>query len=177
MYCSTECRDLAASQHQTLLFGSTLTGVLESLNTAPPNEAKQEARKLSQEKLAKYFQETGKSGIMLVARFLARMVAEETKKLAASGGGGGGLSAGQEYSLYDHVERLRYLEFSEDQWNEQRDLLSEVLKLSADGLEEFLKDERYGLLLGKMAYNGVGVIFGAGREDKVRSFDLFACPA
>ncbi|KAG8898268.1 hypothetical protein FRC01_010972, partial [Tulasnella sp. 417] len=164
VYCSTECRDLASNQHHMLLFGSTLTGVLQSLNTSPPDEAKQEARKASQEKLANYFRENGKSGILLVARFLARMVAEETKKLAAPGGGG--LSSGQEYSLYDHVERLRYLEFSEDQWGEQKELLSEVLQLSADGLEEFLKDERYGLLLGKMAYNGVGVVFDAGRDDK-----------
>ncbi|KAG9018835.1 hypothetical protein FRB90_009122 [Tulasnella sp. 427] len=163
VYCSTECRDAAANDHHMLLFGSELTGILQSLNVSAPDAAKQEARKAAQEKLAKYFQEHGKSGILLVARFLARMVAEETKKLATAGGG---LSASQEYSLYDHVERLRYLEFSEDQWSEQKDLLSEVLKLSADGLEEFLKDERYGLLLGKMAYNGVGVSFGSGRDGK-----------
>lgn len=149
-----------------LLFGPALTGALQSLSPSPPDEAKQAARKAAQERLAQYFQEHDKAGIMLVARFLARMVAEETKKLAAAGAGAP--MAAQEYSLYDHMERLRYLEFSEDQWLEQKEILSEVLKLSAEGLEEFLKEERYGLLLGKMAYNGVGVTFDAGREDKVR---------
>lgn len=131
---------------------------------AATDDSKVEARKAAQQKLVESIRATGKVGLLLVARFIARMVGDETKKLAAASAGE---NTSDDYSLFDHIERLRYLEISDADCATDDEILAEVLKLSAEGLEEFLKNGRYSMLLGKMAYNAIGVTFSGGRDDKV----------
>lgn len=138
--------------------------IAEAANDQTPDASKVEARKAAQQKLVEGIRSTGKVGSLLVARFITRIVGEETKKLSAAIAGG---NTSDSYSLYDHIERLRYLPIPEAECAADEAILAEMLKLSAEGLEEFLKNGQYSMLLGKMAYNSIGVTFSGGREGKV----------
>jgi import receptor subunit TOM20 len=107
---------------------------------------------------------------LLVARLIGRQVAVETQKMLPNPSGLMHTSdipeaEGGEYSLYDHIERLRYLEMSTEK--KEVTLVKEVLQTALPGLEDFVTDERYAMLLGKMAYNSYGVCFGGGRDNRV----------
>lgn len=165
-YCSKECQLQASVQHHALLFGSNPPVVVDASQAVAIDPTKVEARKAAQATLVERINSSGKAGLLLVARFIGRMVSDETKKLTASTSGSA-KPPGDDYSIFDHIERLRYLEIDESDVSKDNEALGEVLKLSAEGLEEFLKNGRYAMLLGKMAYNAIGVTFSGGRDDKV----------
>jgi import receptor subunit TOM20 len=125
---------------------------------------------------------TGVTRPLLVARFVACMVAEQSAKLGAavstfsskplSPTAMFGLPEPEGdpsvYSFYDHIERLRFLEILETPAEvEEMEALKKVLQSAMEGLEQFVGD-RYALIKGKMAYNSIGVCFSGGRDDKVR---------
>jgi len=165
-YCSEDCQLQAALNHHHLLFGKG-AAILETPTLPSDDDTVINApRAAAQAQLVEAFHTSGKSGLLLVARFIARMVADETRKLAKTGSAPN--MAQDEYTLFDHLERLRFLEIADNEWQGQSKLLANALKLAADGLDEFLQNDRYGVLLGKMAYNAIGVTFNEGRSDKVR---------
>ena len=166
-YCSNDCQEKATSQHHELLFGSGAAGILQETVQTAPSPAQAAARRLAQANFAELFKSTGSNGMVLVARFIARMVADETKKLQAQVSTSQTPENAEVYTLFDHIERLRYLEFSDTQTEAQKAALVDNLKTSAEGLEEFLKEDRYGVLVGKMAYNAIGVTLSGGRNDRV----------
>src|SRR6202034_1962282 len=105
----------------------------------------------------------------LVARFIARQVALETANMiqdsAVTISSDIPEADGVRYTLYDHIEKLRYLEVVAPE--EEMKLLCGVLQTALSGLEQFVTSERHATLLGKMRYNMYGVCFGNGRDDKV----------
>jgi mitochondrial import receptor subunit TOM20 len=129
---------------------------------------------------ANFVKESKKTWPLLVARFAARQIATEIGKLtqqtspeqAAYLAIPDFLIKGSpaEYALGDHFERLRYvdIEFPED----ESKVVQAVFNNSLPGLDEFLTNERYGIMHSKVAYNAIGVAFSGGREDRVRRFIL-----
>lgn len=79
--------------------------------------------------------------------------------------GGGMATPPSDYSLYDHLERLRYLEVEAPE--QETKSLRDVFQTALPGLEAFITDERHAMLKGKMAYNAYGVVYNGGRDDKV----------
>uniref|UniRef100_A0A0W0FC24 SET domain-containing protein n=1 Tax=Moniliophthora roreri TaxID=221103 RepID=A0A0W0FC24_MONRR len=169
VYCSTDCHSAAKSQSHSLLF-SLERPLPEEIPTEPVTPDQLEARRKVQTQYVDYIKKTGKAGPLLVGRFIARQVALETSKLIP------GTSPvknakndfvdadGGDYLLADHLERLRFLELQPPK--EEVELITEVLKSVLPGLESFVTDERYAVLLGKMAYNAFGVSYDGGRDDK-----------
>lgn len=169
VYCSKECQVKSKAQSQNLLFG--LDPPLP-LSLAPEMDASAvEDRESAQTAFVEYIQKNGKTIPLLVARFIAQQVATETAKMLP--GGAAALTdmsdapevANGAYTMYDHIERLRYLEVSAPE--EEMKLLSDVLSTAVPGLEQFVTSERHATLLGKLGYNSYGVCFGGGRDDKV----------
>ncbi|KDQ64301.1 hypothetical protein JAAARDRAFT_187641 [Jaapia argillacea MUCL 33604] len=166
VYCSKDCQVRAKSQTQNILFGS------ESLLPAElaPEIGPKDERTRAQSAYVEYIKRAGKGVPLLVASFVARQVATETAKMIPGGTGGGSplaadpLTESGDYSFYDHIERLRYLEVPASE--EEMQLLREVLKTALPGLEGFITEERHATLTGKMAYNAIGVCIGGGRDDK-----------
>ncbi|EPT03618.1 hypothetical protein FOMPIDRAFT_1022232 [Fomitopsis schrenkii] len=167
-YCSEDCRERAKFQSQNLLFG--LDAVLPLELDQGQSELMKPARDEVQQKLADYIKEQGRSALILSARFVARQVAIETAKMAPNKTG---LLAqelqeaqigGTDYTLYDHMERLRFTEGKVAE--EETKLLSSVLGAALPGLEQSITDERFATYQGKMAYNAIGVCYNAGRDDK-----------
>lgn len=179
-YCSKACHIASKNQSQNVLFG-----LEPPLPTAPEDdekpktEADLEVRRATQERFVEILRKTGASRPLLVARFVACMVAEQSAKFSAALPGSKSPSPAAmfklpepegdptAYSFYDHIERLKFLEILETPAEvEEREALKDVLKSAMEGLEEFVGD-RYALLKGKMAYNAIGVSFSGGRDDKV----------
>ncbi|EIW76196.1 MAS20-domain-containing protein [Coniophora puteana RWD-64-598 SS2] len=165
-YCSPNCAERAKAQSDGLLF--TLDPVLPAamLPELPPDATEQ--RDAAQTAFIAQLREASTSGPLLAARFIARQVNAETAKMLPGGmldAQEPSLADGGDYGLYDHLERLRYLaveEVPEEKLKGVRD----VLKNALPGLETFVTDERYATMLGKMAYNSFGVVFGEGRDGK-----------
>ncbi|QRW16372.1 MAS20 protein import receptor [Rhizoctonia solani] len=169
-YCSKGCQVASKIQSQNVLFG--LDPPLPS-NSEEPEKPKTEAelveRRKSQEEFVETLRKTGATRALLVARFIACMVAEQSAKLGAAVSPSSKNSSPADlfglpepegdsntYSFYDHVERLKYLEITETPIEiEEVNALKKAMKNAMEGLEEFVGD-RYPLLKGKMAYNAIG---------------------
>ncbi|KAF9561202.1 hypothetical protein EC968_005829 [Mortierella alpina] len=93
-----------------------------------------------------YTKETNNKYPEMIAKFLVRMVHEET------------VNSGEEYNLFDHIERLRFLEVRPSAAEEKEiELLKTALGSKIPGIEEFINEERYLTLKGKLLYNAYGV--------------------
>jgi len=167
-FCSKDCLAANKSQSHSLLF-TTESPLPEEMVTAHVSPDAIEARQKVQANFASFIKKEGRAVPLLVARFIGRQVAREITKMTSSGQTpdpkddytGADI---EEYQLADHMERLRYLEVQSP--TEEYRLLVDILQTALPGLEQFVTDERHATLLGKMAYNAMGVCFGGGRDDK-----------
>ncbi|CAJ0915764.1 19753_t:CDS:10 [Entrophospora sp. SA101] len=133
IYCSKLCMEKAMSEYATLLFTSTGSTGSDS----------------KEAKLAELVKLGNVKYPLMIARFLARMVYEETQKVAS------GIE--EEYTTWDHIERLRYLDVPATSKEEKEiNLLKELFAAKVPGMEEFISEERYMVLKGKFTYNAYG---------------------
>jgi len=176
-FCSKECEAKLKAESQLLLFGPEYAIPIE-LN---PNQDSESVTKCEDAQIAftNFVRESGSSKVMLVARFIARQVVNETTKLlpanhpsAPSAQQADELTENG-YTLFDHVERVRFLELTGREGEAEQ--LRAILKANLQGLEDFVTDERYTVLVGKMAYNAYGISPAGGRDDKVRFFFRLPC--
>ncbi|PCH41486.1 MAS20-domain-containing protein [Wolfiporia cocos MD-104 SS10] len=168
VYCSSACHEKAKVQSQNLLFG--LESVLPpELDNGLANLTKGD-RDGAQAKFTEFIKKEGRSVPLLTARFVARQVAIESAKLVPGRTAVNqveileGTVNADEYSLYDHMERLRFVDgkVAEDETK----MLCAVLGAALPGLEQSVNEERHATYHGKLAYNAIGVYFGNGRDDK-----------
>lgn len=176
-FCSKECETKLKAESQLLLFGPEYAIPIE-LN---PNQDTESVTKRENAQIAftSFVRESGSSQVMLVARFIARQVVNETVKLLPPNHPSGPSAQQADeltengYTLFDHVERVRFLELTGREAEAEQ--LRAILKANLQGLEDFVTDERYTMLVGKMAYNVYGISPDGGRDDKVCFVFLFAC--
>jgi mitochondrial import receptor subunit TOM20 len=151
-----------------LLFGPDYAIPTELNPEQDPEAAKK--REDAQIAFARFVQESGRIQVTLVARFIARQVINETAKLLPTGHPSSASTQTDEwtehgYTIFDHMERVRFLELTGKEGEAEH--LRTILKANLQGLEDFVTDERYTVLIGKMAYNAYGISFSDGRDDKV----------
>jgi import receptor subunit TOM20 len=76
---------------------------------------------------------------------------------------------GESHAFYEHVDRMRYLDVQEtDTEKLEMTLLKDMLTGAMPGLDEFIKDERYLVLKGKVLFNTIGIAYSGGRLNKAR---------
>lgn len=183
-FCSEQCLTDNKAQSHTFLFSldSPLPEAL--VPPVPITREEREKRKKAQENYVEYIRKHGHNSPLLAARFIARQLAAETQKLNVGADAsqkkpnkmhGAGKdytdTDGEEYALADHLKRLKYLEVHPNE--EEMLLLVEVLQNALPGLGEFVTDEAYATMVGKMAFNAYGVSFDNGRDDRVCVFLFF----
>jgi import receptor subunit TOM20 len=146
VFCSASCEKSASTEFHAVL-------CTKDSEDASPERS-----------LYDYTKETNNKYPEMIAKFLVRMVHEET------------LNSGEEYNLFDHIERLRFLEVRPSAAEEKEiELLKVALGSKIPGIEEFINEERYLTLKGKLLYNayGISTSLNADRSVEVRSyFDL-----
>lgn len=169
-YCSQECQHAADEQYQSLLF-STLK-LATAANPSPTQTKVQvEERRNALEAFAAYIKENGKTASLMILRFVGQLLADEHQRLIGSTINLELPEVPKEsklaYSFYDYIERLRSIEVVSGPSEEaEMEHCRGLLKLALEGLEEFLDDEKYLTLKGKVAYNSFGVYYGAGRTHR-----------
>lgn len=170
-YCSQDCKTHAESQYQGLLFG---TAPLATPGNPSPKQTplQREERKTAQEAFATLVRGSGRTAALLIIRFVGQLLADEHQRLIGSELKYELPVVEKEskltYSFYDYIERLRSMEIiAGEHEKEEMDQCRTLLKIAVEGLEEFLDDEKYLTLKGKVAYNSFGVTYGSGRTDRV----------
>jgi len=129
VFCSETCEKSAATEFHTVLCTK------DNEDASSPERA-----------LFDYSKDSNRKYPDMLAKFLAKMVHEET------------LNTGEEYNLFDHIERLRYLEIRPSETEEKEiALLKAALGAKIPGIEEFINEERYLTLKGKLLYNAYGL--------------------
>lgn len=178
VFCSSYCQLKSQAQSENLVFSLEPPLPQEVASVMTPEATKQ--RDAAQAAYVNYVNKHGKAALLLAARFMARQVTAETAKMMPPGSAPLQLSdlpnanANEGgYTLVDHLERLRYLEVNVPE--EEVKLFADVMAAAVPGLEQYVTDERYAIMYGKMAYNAFGICFGDGRGDKV-TFRLYLSP-
>ena len=108
----------------------------------------------------------------MILRFIGQLLADEHQRLLGSRMKHELPEVPKEsklvYSFYDYIERLRSMEILAGPTEEaEMTHCRTLLKLAMEGLEEFLDDEKYLTLKGKIAYNAFGVTYSGGRTNRV----------
>jgi import receptor subunit TOM20 len=161
-YCSKVCQQAAEAHWNTLLFAA-VPPPTPTNPTPKRTKAQVEERRKVQEAFVTKLKDEGKLAPLLVTRFIGRMVEDEHEKIVHLMEGSTvegqpkkvktGLPEPEgevEYSFWDHMERLRYLEILPNPADQEVcKSIQDLLKVSVEGLEEFVVEERYLILKGK----------------------------
>lgn len=142
VFCSTECKVSASQEFHDVLCTKDTEG------TSGPERS-----------LHMYTQTTRNVVPEMLAKFLVRMVFEASQ------------NSGVEYNSFDHMERLRYLEVSLSAEEEKEmELVKGALGSNIPGIDEFITEERFLLMKGRLLYNlyGVSTSLDANAEVEVR---------
>ncbi|KAI9342140.1 hypothetical protein BD770DRAFT_398764 [Pilaira anomala] len=152
-FCSQECAATANEDYHKYLCSHNKSTEIKEADEAEDKNIALEFHQVSKEKNVKY--------PYMIARFLSAMVAEELSKQKE------GEKVGETtFGAWDHVDRFRYLETSAsaDSTSEIA-MLKQVLGPKVQGISEFLSDEIYLMLKGKLLFNAYGI--PASSEDTV----------
>ncbi|KAJ2803103.1 mitochondrial import receptor subunit tom20 [Coemansia guatemalensis] len=147
VYCSEKCRqDAYDGYHQILCPSSSSSAAREFALLA------QQSHELSPILIAKFF------GILL-----DNEKKKELKRVLA--GANVNQSEVDEYTIWEHLECMRYLELIPTS-NDSKMLkkLGELLNSNVPGLTEFVTNDRYTMLKGKLDYNAYAVHSASGVE-------------
>lgn len=173
VFCSQQCNVRAKLQTDNFLFGEGRALPL-GLDDEPSDEAKVD-RKEAQEAFIDLWRNSNKTSLMIAARLAALQINAEIIKAVPSA------EAFQQefpklcfindYSISDHMERLRYLDL--DVPKAELRSSQHLLAMTTPALAASHTDERYLVLRGKVTYNAIGVNFDENTERDVRSPSWF----
>jgi import receptor subunit TOM20 len=136
VFCSQECYEKANEEYHQYLCTNN------KVNENAASSQEQAFLDYSKDKNVKY--------PYLIARFLATMVHDEIEKAKS------GITDG--YGSWDHVDRFRYLELASTAQNmKELKLIKELLGPKVTGVDEFLTEERFLMLKGKILFNAYSV--------------------
>lgn len=164
VYCSEACQRAADTQSLSLLIGKEVPLPVE-MPGMPPIE--KDKRSAAQQAFADLWQQSQSSAFLMTAKLAAMQVLAELSKvlqLDAIKSQMPDVCVKGEYTIFDHLERLRFTETPAPQG--EHEALKNVLNTSLPFLDDIHNDERHSNYRAKLAYNSLGVAFGDNRSDK-----------
>ncbi|KAI8063540.1 hypothetical protein BC940DRAFT_277672 [Gongronella butleri] len=130
VYCSDACKTASAGYHKYLCGGESDAPLKAFMDHA--SEHKQMYP-------------------LMIAQFLSAMVAEETERAQLG-------EDNASFTSWDHVDRFRYLDLpATPESQEEIRLLTELLGPKVQGINDFLTDQIYLMLKGKLLYNAYAI--------------------
>ncbi|CAO3617450.1 unnamed protein product [Cunninghamella blakesleeana] len=163
IYCSPECYEQSKSYHKYLCSKNNI-GEKEEGNKESTEEEK-EKKQLDKTVIdfIEYAKEKNEMYPLMIAEFLSAMVTEETErtKKATSPDDTSNNNNNDEsktFTSWDHVDRFRYLDIQPSEATlKEMDLLKVLLSPKVQGISEFLSEQIYLMLKGKLLYNAYAV--------------------
>lgn len=165
VYCSEDCQKASVAQSLSLLIGKDVPLPVEMPGMPP---IPKDERAAAQKELVEEWQKSQSSAFLMTAKLAAMQVLAELSKVL-------GLDAIRmympavcvdgEYTIFDHLERLRFVESAAPEGEHEK--LKQVLNTSLPFLDDIHNDERHSNYRAKVVYNSLGISFDGGREDKV----------
>lgn len=152
-FCSEKCKELADKDyHQFLCTNNTV-------------DAESETKEKS------FFQsalERNEKYPYMIARFLCAMVAEEKEKNKKEQEQDSSEPTKIHFGAWDHIDRFRYLDIKPNpEVLQETKSIAQLLGNKVPGVEEFLTDEIYLSLKGRLMYNCYAVVPTEPVETKV----------
>ncbi|KAI8970522.1 MAS20 protein import receptor-domain-containing protein [Pilobolus umbonatus] len=143
-FCSEKCQQEATSKYHQFL---CINNKLENYN-----------KEDSSTKFLNYIRENNGKYPSMIAEFLSGMVAEEVERNKLG-------KEAPSYSSWDHIERFKSEELTgTETYKEEATMIKEVLSSKVPGIEEFLTDEIYLLLMGKLKDNAFSIPVNEGAD-------------
>ncbi|KAI8334581.1 MAS20 protein import receptor-domain-containing protein [Chlamydoabsidia padenii] len=157
IYCSQECQEQAVGYHKYLC----------SKNKAEKKETKQVGEPEDQTPdqttadqtdakvvtFRDYAREHKQMYPLMIAEFLSAMVSEETERTKR-----GDTDDNKTFTSWDHVDRFRYLDTQATEATAHEiELLKGMLDPKVQGISDFLSDQIYLMLKGKLLYNAYAI--------------------
>ncbi|KAF9208923.1 hypothetical protein BGZ49_007129 [Haplosporangium sp. Z 27] len=128
VFCSEKCKTSASQEFHDILCTK------DSDDASSPEGS-----------LSEYTKKTRDLVPEMLAKFLVKMVHEES------------LNSGAEYNSFDHMERLRYVDIPPSaEIEKEMELLKVALGSNIPGIDEFITQDRYLLMKGRLLYNIYG---------------------
>ncbi|KAI9304336.1 hypothetical protein BJ944DRAFT_87412 [Cunninghamella echinulata] len=135
-YCSVECEQQSTKLYHQFMCTDNKTKVHGAKETAFYNHISTNNLKFPQ----------------MIARFLSSILAEEMEKKQME------KQNKRYYTLYYHMDKYRYLETSAtENTDKEIILLKDVLTNKVPGIEQYVTDETYLVLKGKLMYNSYSI--------------------
>ncbi|KAI9209377.1 MAS20 protein import receptor-domain-containing protein [Polychytrium aggregatum] len=150
VYCSESCRSTAS----TLYHGFLCPGADQAADAQTPLEL--------------YAQTHDTLMVMLIARFMGRLVHEETQKNETSTASGESKPE-ERYSTWDHVERLQRLKLDTIDLMAEKALIDEHMGSKVPGFDGFFNDERYEQLRSKFQFNAYQITGKSTEVDQLKT--------
>ncbi|KAI8087046.1 uncharacterized protein B0P05DRAFT_533471 [Gilbertella persicaria] len=143
-FCSQSCREDANEEYHKYLCSHNKSTEIKEADEADEKNVALEFFTTSKTNNTKY--------PYMIARFLSAMVVEELNKQKEP------TSNEPTFGAWDHVDRFRYLETKPSEESKAEiDMLKQVLGPKVQGISEFLSEEIYLMLKGKLLYNAYAI--------------------
>lgn len=159
VYCSQNCQEQSVGYHKYLCSknkaekkDSKQEGVVgEPEDQTPDQAADQTDAKVTT--FQDYAREHKQMYPLMIAEFLSAMVSEETERTKR-----GDTDDNKTFTSWDHVDRFRYLDTQPTKATEHEiELLKGMLDPKVQGISDFLSDQIYLMLKGKLLYNAYAI--------------------
>ncbi|KAI9300197.1 hypothetical protein BJ944DRAFT_244423 [Cunninghamella echinulata] len=181
VYCSPECCEQSKVYHKYLCSKNNSSGDNNKEEkekdevTEKKEEGEEEKEKESEEKekekktldesaiaFNEYSKEKNVMYPLMIAEFLSVMVSEETERIKQSAAGQG-KDDGETFTSWDLIDKIRYIELQPNETVlKEMELLKVLLDPKVQGISEFLSDQIYLMLKGKLLYNAYAVQIDSG---------------
>ncbi|KAI8093488.1 MAS20 protein import receptor-domain-containing protein [Halteromyces radiatus] len=161
IYCSKECQQQAQGYHKYLC-GKNLKKKEDKTEEeqaaigepedqqVPTDENETDATVVA---FRDYAREHNQMYPLMIAEFLSAMVTEETERTKR-----GEAENNKTFTSWDHVDRFRYLDTQPTEaTNQEINLLTKLLDPKVAGISEFLSNQIYLMLKGKLLYNAYAI--------------------
>jgi import receptor subunit TOM20 len=157
----------AAAGHHKLLF--TLEPLSAQVMPEVPPEIKAKRHK-TQEDLAAYLKDHKSQApnlTLLACRAMASHFTQEIDKFMGPSSGEPPADSQKDakYTLEEHLDRLRYV--ASPVPHSQLELVRSVLSTAFIGLQDYFSQNRVTILINKVTFNSIGIVYSGGRSDKV----------
>lgn len=154
IYCSKACQEQATGYHKYLCGKNKVEKKKEEETVGEPeDQAPEDPTDSKVVTFRDYARDHKQMYPLMIAEFLSAMVTEETERTQR-----GDVDDNKTFTSWDHVDRFRYLDIqSTDDTQTEIELLKNLLDPKVQGISEFLSDQIYLMLKGKLLYNAYAI--------------------